>query len=181
MCPIVGSVRRHKRYHKEVVADDDSDADDGRHSTTTPVVRAIMFIRSQKKNAQLVYNGFIYNKKLVQANGHTTWRCSNVSRDRCRAVVTTLHNRLKAVRRDHEHEPHWDRIADRMLYEEEEALEQQQQKQQQQRANVKEEEDSDDARVMVASFDSNPLITDGERNCEINDRMKLKPRIRTAI
>lgn len=81
-----------------------------------------MFIRSQKKNAQLVYSGFIYNKKLTQANGHTSWRCSDVSRNRCRAVCTTRKNRLVTTRRDHEHEPHWERISNRMLYAEEEAL-----------------------------------------------------------
>lgn len=82
----------------------------------------IQFIRSQKKNAQLVYDGYIYNKKLTQANGHTTWRCSDVSKNRCRAVCTTINNELVHVRRSHDHEPHWSRIANRPLYNEEEEM-----------------------------------------------------------
>lgn len=82
----------------------------------------VQFIRSQKKNAQLVYEGYIFNKKLTQANGHTTWRCSDVSKNRCRAVCTTKNNELVHVRRSHEHEPHWGRIANRPLYNEEDDL-----------------------------------------------------------
>lgn len=95
-----------------------------RKTGVASVQRDVMFIRSQKKNAQLVYNGFIYNKKLTQANGHTTWRCCDVSKNRCRAVCTTKDNSLMDARRDHDHEAHWDRIANRMLYTQEEELDQ---------------------------------------------------------
>ncbi|XP_005180545.1 modifier of mdg4 isoform X8 [Musca domestica] len=82
----------------------------------------VKFIRSQKKNAQLVYNGFIYNKKLTQANGHTTWRCIDVLKMRCKAVVITKKNELVIARREHNHENHMQRINQRPLYNEEEDL-----------------------------------------------------------
>ncbi|KAM7363398.1 modifier of mdg4 isoform 8-T8 [Cochliomyia hominivorax] len=82
----------------------------------------VKFIRSQKKNAQLVYNGYIYNKKLTQANGHTTWRCIDVLKMRCKAVVITKKNELVAARREHNHEDHLQRINQRPLYNEEEDL-----------------------------------------------------------
>ncbi|XP_013102004.1 modifier of mdg4 isoform X9 [Stomoxys calcitrans] len=82
----------------------------------------VKFIRSQKKNAQLVYNGFIYNKKLTQANGHTTWRCIDVLKMRCKAVVITKKNELVIARREHNHEDHMQRINQRPLYNEEEDL-----------------------------------------------------------
>ncbi|XP_075153004.1 modifier of mdg4-like isoform X8 [Haematobia irritans] len=82
----------------------------------------VKFIRSQKKNAQLVYNGFIYNKKLTQANGHTTWRCIDVLKMRCKAVVITKKNELVIARREHNHEDHTQRINQRPLYNEEEDL-----------------------------------------------------------
>lgn len=76
----------------------------------------IYYIRSQKKNAQLVYHGFIYNKKQTQANGQTTWRCSEMSKNRCRAVCITLNSSLVSVRREHQHQPHWERFTNRELY-----------------------------------------------------------------
>ena len=83
----------------------------------------VQYIRSQKKNPQLVYNGFIYNKKLTQANGHTTWRCSDVTKNKCRAVCITNRSQLIAARRTHDHSGHWGRIANRPLYSVEEDLE----------------------------------------------------------
>ncbi|XP_053946035.1 modifier of mdg4 isoform X9 [Anastrepha ludens] len=82
----------------------------------------VKFIRSQKKNAQLVYNGYIYNKKLTQANGQTTWRCIDVLKLRCKAVVITKKNELVAARRSHNHEDHVQRIGQRPLYNVEEDL-----------------------------------------------------------
>ncbi|XP_055695322.1 modifier of mdg4-like isoform X2 [Lutzomyia longipalpis] len=76
----------------------------------------IQFIRSQKKNAQLVLDGYIYNKKLTQANGLTTWRCIDVSKTRCRAICITKGSQLVTSRRSHYHEPHWNRISNRPLY-----------------------------------------------------------------
>lgn len=82
----------------------------------------VKFIRSQKKNAQLVYKGFIYNKKLTQANGHTTWRCIDVLKLRCKAVVITKKNSLVVARREHNHIDHMSRIGQRPLYNVEEEL-----------------------------------------------------------
>lgn len=82
----------------------------------------VKFIRSQKKYAQLVYNGYIYNKKLTQANGQTTWRCIDLLKLRCKAVVITKKNKLVAARRSHNHEDHVQRIGQRPLYKVEEDL-----------------------------------------------------------
>lgn len=82
----------------------------------------IRFIRSQKKNAQLVYKGYIYNKKLSQVNGQTTWRCADVLKMRCKAVIITKRNELVAARREHNHIDHKERIGQRALYKEEEDL-----------------------------------------------------------
>ena len=79
-------------------------------------IAKIQFIRSQKKNAQLVHDGFIFNKKIGQANGHVTWRCSDLSKNRCRAVCITKYNVLISTRRGHDHDNHWGRIANRTMY-----------------------------------------------------------------
>lgn len=76
----------------------------------------VKYIRSQKKSAQLVYRGYIYNKKQTQRNGHTTWRCSDISKNKCKAVCLTKQSAFVVARRVHHHEPHWDRIANRMLF-----------------------------------------------------------------
>ncbi|XP_034485519.1 modifier of mdg4-like isoform X2 [Drosophila innubila] len=83
----------------------------------------IKFIRSQKKNAQLVYKDYIYNKKLTQANGQTTWRCVDVLKLRCKAVVITRSGEFLDARREHNHESHATRIGQRQLYSVEEELE----------------------------------------------------------
>lgn len=82
----------------------------------------VKFIRSQKKNPQLVYRGYIYNKKLTQANGHTTWRCSDVSKNKCRAVCLTQRSSLVVARRQHSHSDHRERIGVRPLYDVEDDL-----------------------------------------------------------
>lgn len=76
----------------------------------------VFYIRSQKKNPQLVYEGYIFNKKQTQANGHTTWRCTEMAKNRCRAVCITQNSRLVHARRSHDHEPHWGRFSNRELY-----------------------------------------------------------------
>ncbi|KAI8046398.1 modifier of mdg4-like isoform X3 [Drosophila gunungcola] len=83
----------------------------------------ISFIRSQKKNAQLVYRDYIYNKKLTQANGQTTWRCADVLKLRCKAVVITRDGQFIDARRQHNHESHSSRIGQRQLYKVEQELE----------------------------------------------------------
>lgn len=79
-------------------------------------VERIFYIRSQKKNAQLVYGGFIYNKKQTQANGQTTWRCSEWAKNRCRAVCITINSKLVVARRDHQHDAHWERVESRDVF-----------------------------------------------------------------
>lgn len=63
-----------------------------------------------------MHNGFIFNKKLTQANGHTTWRCADTIKGKCRAVCITKNNTLLVARRQHTHEPHWNRISNRPQY-----------------------------------------------------------------
>lgn len=90
----------------------------GRSATGT-----IKFIRSQKKNAQLVYKGYLYNRKLTQQNGNTTWRCIEVSKLRCKAICVTKFNKLIRAKRQHIHENHDSKIKNRPLYDYPEDLE----------------------------------------------------------
>ncbi|XP_016953877.1 modifier of mdg4 isoform X4 [Drosophila biarmipes] len=98
----------------------DTSADQG---NTEAQDTEISFIRSQKKNAQLVYRDYIYNKKLTQANGQTTWRCADVLKLRCKAVVITRNGSFVDARRQHNHESHASRIGQRQLYKVEQELE----------------------------------------------------------
>ncbi|BFF90428.1 modifier of mdg4-like [Drosophila madeirensis] len=98
----------------------DTSADQGNTEAQDGIIK---FIRSQKKNAQLVYSNYIYNKKLTQANGQTTWRCADVLKLRCKAVVITKNGRFVDARRQHNHESHAVRIGHRQLYKVEEELE----------------------------------------------------------
>lgn len=82
----------------------------------------VLFIRSQKKNAQLVHNGYIYNKKIALSNGKTTWRCADLLKKKCKAVCITKDNQLVAMRRSHCHDHHWEKIIPKDLYYEEEDL-----------------------------------------------------------
>lgn len=86
------------------------------------ILGKVYFVISQKKNAQLAHEGYIYNKKLNQANGHTTWRCSDVLKTKCKAVIITKNNKIIAVRRNHTHPQHWARIGNRTLFAEEDNL-----------------------------------------------------------
>ncbi|XP_017056926.1 modifier of mdg4-like isoform X2 [Drosophila ficusphila] len=98
----------------------DTSADQGNTEAQESEIR---FIRSQKKNAQLVYRDYIYNKKLTQANGQTTWRCADVLKLRCKAVVITRDGNFIDARRQHNHESHASRIGQRQLYKVEQELE----------------------------------------------------------
>lgn len=82
----------------------------------------IHYIRSQKKCAQLVYLGFIFNKKITQINGHTTWRCCEVSRLKCRAIVTTKNGKRIRSRDVHNHPDHRAKLLRRPLYDIEDEL-----------------------------------------------------------
>ncbi|KAL1402719.1 hypothetical protein pipiens_005979 [Culex pipiens pipiens] len=83
----------------------------------------IKFIRSQKKSAQLVYRGYLYNRKLTQLNGNTTWRCVDVSKLRCKAICVTKFNRLVRAKRLHNHGHHRSRMRNKPLYDYPEDLE----------------------------------------------------------
>lgn len=85
--------------------------------------KKVQFIRSQKKNPQLAYDGYIYNKKLKQANGHTTWRCSELLKYKCKATCFTKENNLIRARNNHNHQDHWRKIHNKTLYDNEEDLE----------------------------------------------------------
>jgi hypothetical protein len=63
-----------------------------------------------------VFEGYIFNKKLTQANGQTTWRCAEVIKHKCRALCITRNNVLLRFRRDHTHPNHAKRIGSRTLY-----------------------------------------------------------------
>lgn len=76
----------------------------------------IYFICSQKKNTQLVYRGYIYNKKATQLNGNSTWRCMDLAKTRCKAIVRTQNGHFLHVREKHHHGPHAERLHNRMLY-----------------------------------------------------------------
>lgn len=81
------------------------------------------FILSQKKNAQLVYQGYIYNKKVTQANGHTVWRCVDVSKNKCHSRIITKHNNLvRALINHSSHLPHNSKLINRRTYDREEEL-----------------------------------------------------------
>lgn len=82
----------------------------------------VHFIRSQKKNAQLVYKHCIFNKKITQINGHTTWRCAEMAK-KCRALVTTKDGKLIRMRDGHNHVDHKEKLVRRVLYEVEDEME----------------------------------------------------------
>ncbi|XP_063705182.1 modifier of mdg4-like isoform X10 [Culicoides brevitarsis] len=82
----------------------------------------VFFIRSQKKNPQLVYKGFIYNKKVTQVNKNTFWRCADTIRFRCKATVTTRNGVLLRARETHSHSDHVEKLYKKTMYDTEEEL-----------------------------------------------------------
>uniref|UniRef100_A0A182MC08 BTB domain-containing protein n=1 Tax=Anopheles culicifacies TaxID=139723 RepID=A0A182MC08_9DIPT len=83
----------------------------------------VKFIRSQKKCAQLVYDGYIYNRKTFHQNGRTTWRCTELLKYHCKASCVTKLNRLISTRSEHNHADHTLKISDKTLYDYPEDLE----------------------------------------------------------
>lgn len=73
-----------------------------------------MFIESQQGQPQLIYNGFIFNRKIVLLNGLTTWRCSDF-KEKCRAVAITKNNIMMAAKGHHCHKNHWGRISNKTV------------------------------------------------------------------
>lgn len=82
----------------------------------------IHYTRSQKKAIQLVFMGFIYNKKITQINGHTMWRCSDASRLKCHTTITTKNGKKIRSRGEHNHPDHRAKLLRRPLYDTEEEL-----------------------------------------------------------
>lgn len=80
------------------------------------VLDEIKFIRSQKQNAQLVYNMCIYNRKKTLQNGCTTWRCCENLKYKCKAACITLNDKFVNARHRHNHPNHWEKIANRPLH-----------------------------------------------------------------
>lgn len=64
-----------------------------------------MFKRSQKSKPQLVYRGYVYNKKISYGNGNTNWRCSDFVKFKCHATCLTKDNKVMRCRLEHKHPP----------------------------------------------------------------------------
>uniref|UniRef100_A0A182HJU4 BEN domain-containing protein n=1 Tax=Anopheles arabiensis TaxID=7173 RepID=A0A182HJU4_ANOAR len=101
----------------------DSYTSDGGNATEISTQDTVKFIRSQKKCAQLVYDGYIYNRKMIQQNGRTTWRCCDLLKYHCKATCVTKQNKLIGIRSEHNHNDHSSKIEDKALYDFPEDLE----------------------------------------------------------
>lgn len=85
--------------------------------------QTLKFILSQKKNAQLVFEGYVFNKKITQANGHTVWRCVDVAKKKCHSRIITKNNVLvKAWINHSSHIPHSPKLINRTMYDREDEL-----------------------------------------------------------
>lgn len=74
-------------------------------------------MRSQKSKAQLVFEGYIYGKKITYSNGNTNWRCADYIKHKCFASILTNNSRLVRRRLQHLHPPHTARLMNKKLYE----------------------------------------------------------------
>lgn len=74
----------------------------------------ILFIESQQGQPQLIYNGFVFNRKIVLLNGLTSWRCSDF-KEKCRAVAITKNNVMMAAKGQHCHKNHLARISNKTV------------------------------------------------------------------
>lgn len=82
----------------------------------------LKFTRSQKSKPQLVFNGFIYNKKITYSNGNTNWRCADFIKHKCFASCLTKNNQIIRRRLDHKHAPPTAKLLMRKLYPSEQSL-----------------------------------------------------------
>ncbi|CRK91981.1 CLUMA_CG005563, isoform B [Clunio marinus] len=82
----------------------------------------LTFMRSQKCRPQLVYEGFIFNKKITYSNGNTNWRCVDFLKHKCLAGCLTKDNKLIRRRMEHKHPAHTKKLLNKRFYLTEEAL-----------------------------------------------------------
>lgn len=59
------------------------------------------FIRSQKNKPQLLYHGYIFNKKTSYQNGNVAWRCADKNKYKC--LASLIANGTKIIRSKLEH------------------------------------------------------------------------------
>lgn len=64
----------------------------------------LKFIRSQKNKPQLVFRGYVYNKKTSYQNGNVVWRCADMSKFKCPASCMVNGTTLLRTRHTHNHE-----------------------------------------------------------------------------
>uniref|UniRef100_A0A182PMZ3 BTB domain-containing protein n=1 Tax=Anopheles epiroticus TaxID=199890 RepID=A0A182PMZ3_9DIPT len=103
-----------------------NEASSSRSSNIRPVkhiTSTVKFIRSQKKCAQLVHEGYIYNRKTVHQNGRTSWRCCDLLKYHCKASCVTKLNQLVSIRNGHNHEDHSSKLTHKTLFDFPEDLE----------------------------------------------------------
>lgn len=81
-----------------------------------------MFMRSQKSRPQLVFEGFIYNKKITYSNGNTNWRCADFIKHKCLASCITKSNQMIRRRLEHKHLPPSAKLSNKKLYATEDSL-----------------------------------------------------------
>ena len=82
----------------------------------------LMFMRSQKSKPQLVFEGFIYNKKITYSNGNSNWRCADFIKHKCFASCITKDNQMIRRRLEHKHPPPTTKLLNKKLYPTEESL-----------------------------------------------------------
>jgi hypothetical protein len=79
-------------------------------------------MRSQKSKPQLVYEGFIYNKKITYSNGNSNWRCADFIKHKCFASCITKDNQMIRRRLEHKHPQPTAKLLNKKLYATEESL-----------------------------------------------------------
>lgn len=77
---------------------------------------SVRYMRSQKSKAQLVYNGYIYGKKVTYSNGNTNWRCAEYLKYKCFASCITKNNRVVRCRATHKHARPTAKVEKKLLY-----------------------------------------------------------------
>lgn len=76
----------------------------------------MLFIENLQGETQLIYNGFVYNRKAIFPNGLTTWKCSSLNSMKCRAVIITKNNVMMAAKGHHNHKKHWNQESNKIKY-----------------------------------------------------------------
>lgn len=84
--------------------------------TSSATLGELKFIRSQKSKPQLVFNGYLYNKKITFQNGNTNWRCADAVKYKCFANCIVNGTKLIRCKTAHKHPPQTSRILKSSLY-----------------------------------------------------------------